>query len=81
MTVREGVDTKNGTAGNCVKLNKALYGLKQASRAWNRELVRFLKRIGFKQLFTDSSVFVRGTRDGNFVIIVLHKTYSPLPSR
>ena len=37
MTVPEGVDTKNGTASNCVKLNKALYGLKQASRAWNRE--------------------------------------------
>ena len=72
MTVPKGVDTKNGTAGNCVKLNKALYGLKQASRAWNRELVRFLKQIGFKQLFTDSSVFVRGTRDSNFVIIVLH---------
>ena len=72
MNVPEGVDTKNGTAGNCVKLNKALFGLKQASHAWNHELVRFLKRIGFKELFTDSSVFVRGTRDRNFVIIVLH---------
>ena len=35
MTVPEGVDTRNGKAGNCVKLNKALYGLKQALRAWN----------------------------------------------
>ena len=33
MTVPEGVDTKNGTAGNCVKLNKTMYGLKQALRA------------------------------------------------
>ena len=72
MTVPEGVDTKNGAARNCVKLNKALYGLKQASRAWNRELVCFLQRIEFKQLLTDSSVFVRGTQEDNFVIIVLH---------
>ena len=70
MTIPEGVDNKGGAAGNCVKLDKALYGLKQASRAWNRELVRFLRQLGFKQLFTDSSVFVRGTVDRNFVIIV-----------
>ena len=72
MTIPEGVDNKGGAAGNCVKLDKALYGLKQASQAWNRELVCFLKHLGFKQLFSDSSVFVRGTADGNFVIIVLH---------
>ena len=72
MTIPEGVDNKGGAAGNCVKLNKTLYGLKQASRTWNRELVRFLKQLGFKQLFTDLSVFVRGTAYGNFVIIVLH---------
>ena len=35
-------------------------------------LICFLKQLGFKHLFTDSSVFVRGTADGNFVIIVLH---------
>ena len=55
-----------------MKLDKALYGLKQASRAWNRQLVCFLTHLGFKQLFSDSSVFVRGTTDGNSVIIVLH---------
>ena len=72
MTIPEGVDDKGGAAGNCVKLDKALYGLKQASRAWNHELVRFLKHLGFQQLFTDPYVFVRGTADSNFVIIVLH---------
>ena len=72
MTIPEGVDTKDGTAGDCVKLTKALYGLKQASRTWNKELVRFLKNLGFKQLFADASVFARGTIDGDFIIVVLH---------
>ena len=72
MTIPEGVDNKGGTAGHCVKVDKALYGLKKASRAWNQELVRFLTHLGFKQPFSDSSVFVRGTADGNFVIIILH---------
>ena len=40
MTTPEGVNTRGGTTGNCVKLDKALYGLKQASRTWIRELVR-----------------------------------------
>ena len=60
MTTPEGVNTRGGATGNCVKLDKTLYGLKQASRTWNRELVRFLKNLGFKQLFAYSSVFVRG---------------------
>ena len=72
MTTPEGVNTRGGASGNCVKLDKALYGLKQSSRTWNRELVRFLKNLGFKQLFADSSVFVRGIFTGDFVIIVLH---------
>ena len=72
MTTPEGINTPGGAAGNCVKLDKALYGLKQSSRTWNRELVRFLKNLGFKQLFADSSVFVRGIVTGDFVIIVLH---------
>ena len=72
MTTPEGVNTRGGATGNCVKLDKALYGLKQASRIWNRELVHFLKNLRFKQLFADSSVFVRGTVPGDSVIIVLH---------
>ena len=64
MTVPEGVETANGTKGNCVKLQKALYGLKQASWGWNRTLVGFLKGLGFKQLTTDSSVFIRGSVAG-----------------
>ena len=59
-------------AGNCVKLDKVLYGLKESSRTWNRELVRILKNFGFKQLFADSSVFVRGIVTDDVVIIVLH---------
>ena len=58
MTTPEGVNTRGGATGNCVKLDKALYELKQASRTRSRELVRFLKNLGFKQLFADSSVFV-----------------------
>ena len=47
MTTPEGVNTRGGATGNCVKLDKALYGLEQALRTWNRELVRFLKNSGF----------------------------------
>ena len=42
------------------------------SRTWNRELVCFLKNLGFKELFADSYVLVCGTIMGDFVIIVLH---------
>ena len=47
MTTPEGVNTRGGATGNCVKLDKALYGLKQSSRTWKRELVRFLKKPRF----------------------------------
>ena len=72
MTVPKGVDTKNGAAGDYVKLQEALYGLKQGPRTWSRELVRFLRHLSFCELFSNSSVLVRGERDGNFVIVVLH---------
>ena len=58
MDIPKDVDSGHGTKGNCVKLQKALYGLKQASRAWNKIPVQFLKSLGFKQLVTDSFVFI-----------------------
>ena len=64
--------SEEGSEGDRVKLDKALYGLKQASREWNRTLVRFLKDLGFVQLTSDTSVFIRGTCPTNFVIVVLH---------
>lgn len=39
-------------------LNKGLYGLKNAGYIWNKTFVSFLKEIGFKQLHTDTCLFV-----------------------
>ena len=55
-----------------MKPNKALYRLKQVSRAWNRELTRFLKHLGICAPAADSYVFVRGEVNGEFTVVVLH---------
>ena len=34
--------------------------------------MRFLKVLGFTPIAADMSVFVRGTREGKFAIVVLH---------
>ncbi|KAI9156543.1 hypothetical protein LWI28_008344 [Acer negundo] len=43
------------------KLKKAIYGLKQAPRAWYHELREFLLVVGFKNSYTDTSLFVLNT--------------------
>jgi hypothetical protein len=50
----------DGTDRVC-KLNKALYGLKQAPRIWYTTLSSYLDELGFKPLWSDVGVFVKGT--------------------
>jgi hypothetical protein len=41
-----------------LRLNRALYGLKQASREWNLLITRTLIELGFKQLTSESCIFI-----------------------
>jgi Reverse transcriptase (RNA-dependent DNA polymerase) len=45
-------------SGSFLKLKRALYGLKQASRAWNQELTQWLMQHGFRQLVTETCIFI-----------------------
>lgn len=40
------------------RLKKSLYGLKQASHQWNKRIVQFLVKFGFKQSTADLCVFI-----------------------
>ena len=45
-------------AGKVCKLRRALYGLKQSPHCWNTHFDRWLKRHGFRQLSSDSCVYM-----------------------
>ena len=53
------------------KLLKSLYGLKQAAHLWNQLLSKTLKKLGFKQLLTDTSCFVEFDQDGTSIIMAV----------
>ncbi|KAM1492902.1 hypothetical protein ACFX14_024715 [Malus domestica] len=55
------------------KLHKSLHGLKQAPRAWNERFTAFLPSIGFKDTYSDSSLFVKTA--GSFIVILLLEIY------
>ena len=42
------------------RLKKALYGLKQSPRVWYNTLTIYLKKLGFKPIAADYSVFING---------------------
>ena len=48
---------KDGKILKCVKLIRSLYGLRDSPSNFNKELVRFMKSAGFKQLECDKCVF------------------------
>eukprot|EP00271_Cylindrocystis_brebissonii_P002228 TRINITY_DN12662_c0_g2_i2.p1 TRINITY_DN12662_c0_g2~~TRINITY_DN12662_c0_g2_i2.p1 ORF type:complete len:428 (+),score=22.82 TRINITY_DN12662_c0_g2_i2:1103-2386(+) len=54
-----------------VLLKKALYGLKQSARVWNKCIVDFMLKLGFKQLVTEPSVFIRG-HGTDFIAVCMH---------
>lgn len=57
-----------GPPGTCLRLKKGLYGLKQASRIYNEKLIKTLKRIGFKQLTSDTQVLVLNTKGAKMFV-------------
>ena len=56
MTPVPGMDIREGF---CLKLLKSLYGLKQAPRNWNKNIVAYIKSLGFKQCVLDNCLFVK----------------------
>ena len=49
---------KDGKVFKCVKLIRSLYGLRDSPSNFNKELVRFMKSAGFKQLECDKCIFI-----------------------
>jgi hypothetical protein len=54
--------------GYCLKLDKSLYGLKQAPRNWNKNIVEYIKSIGFKQCILDNCLFVKKVGKETYLI-------------
>jgi transposase InsO family protein len=66
MTAPPGYEQEIGT----VLLVKSLYGLKQAPRIWYNTLVCKLHSLGFKELVSDSCVFVHHTEKCYILVFV-----------
>ena len=59
------------------KLKKSIYGLKQSARCWNTAIDTFLKSSGYKQMKSDSCLYMKSIRDRKngvikFVILLIH---------
>ena len=58
------------------KLKRSIYGLKQSARCWNTVIDTFLKSSGYKQMESDSCLFMKSVKDPNgvskFVILSIH---------
>nr|KAJ0196282.1 hypothetical protein LSAT_V11C700351460 [Lactuca sativa] len=60
----------NSFPNHVCKLDRALYGLKQSPRAWFQRLHDFLLRLGFFNIQSDSSLFIRHTKEATTVLLV-----------
>ena len=56
--------------GYCLKLLKNLYGLKQAPRNWNKNIVDYIKSIGFKQSILDNCLFIKNVGEDLHLILL-----------
>ncbi|GJT55828.1 retrovirus-related pol polyprotein from transposon TNT 1-94 [Tanacetum coccineum] len=52
------------------RLKKSLYGLKQANRQWFEKLTTFLKTLGFRQSYVDTSLFTLQTANTFLSLLV-----------
>ncbi|CAJ2662780.1 unnamed protein product [Trifolium pratense] len=68
MIVPPGVHTSK--PNQVCKLIKSLYGLKQASRQWYEKLTSLLKSHGYKQAYSDHSLFVKHTAASITILLV-----------
>ena len=59
-----------GTGDKVCKLHKAIYGLKQASRAWYEKLKSTLSNMGFSQVKSDNSLYMKKGIHGTVFILV-----------
>jgi len=50
-----------------LELKKSLYGLRQSANLWHRKISSFLKKLGFKLITADSSVFIN--RQGLIIVV------------
>ena len=65
MTPPPGMDMPEGY---CLRLLKSLYGLKQAPRNWNKNIVTYIKSLGFKQCVLDNCLFVKHVNNEIYLI-------------
>ena len=61
MEIPDGLQDFSPDAGDenvVLELKKSIYGLRQSAHLWNKKLTDFLKKIGFKGINADPSIFV-----------------------
>jgi hypothetical protein len=53
-------------------LKKALYGLRQSGREWHLHVDQFIMSLGFKRCQSDQCVYIKTSRSGNPILILLY---------
>ena len=61
----------NGDKNYVWKLKKSLYGTKQAGLNWNINFDKTLRSTGLHRLKSDNCVYVKQSRTGNFIIVLI----------
>jgi len=53
-------------------LKKALYGLRQSGREWHQHVDQFIMSLGFKRCQSDQCVYIKTSRSGHPILILLY---------